>query len=230
MIILGCINCPGGFGFYCFWTFHQFNIYWLTLSVPRCSFRQDQCLIQAKCILSVYSEPFRCHLHTYCSSVFPQRKVLMLFSCCVKGKIIFYIVACIPMMCSSLYKLFIGPSLPPHTHTRTTHLLYRNYQLIVILTNSWPSSPKWQNVTFWRNWPISSGIVTVDSKFMVTKSFKRKLKGHGLVEGGGELGVWWQWRWGWVGRHTAHGCQTLGALPVHRLIIGHPSTLLWSPV
>lgn len=32
------------------------------------------------------------------------------------------------------------------------------------------------------------------------------------------------------GTRTARRCQTLGALPVHRLIIGHPSTLLWSPV
>lgn len=33
----------------------------------------------------------------------------------------------------------------------------------------------------------------------------------------------------WVTR-SAHGCQTLGALPLRRLIIGHLSTLLWSPV
>lgn len=32
------------------------------------------------------------------------------------------------------------------------------------------------------------------------------------------------------GTRSARRCQTLGALPVHRLIIGHPSTLLWSPV
>lgn len=36
--------------------------------------------------------------------------------------------------------------------------------------------------------------------------------------------------WWLQGTRSACRCQTLGALPVHRLIIGHPSTLLWSPV
>lgn len=50
--------------------------------------------------------------------------------------------------------------------------------------NSWPSPPKWQNVTFRRNWPISSGTASVDSTFTATESFKRQRKGHRLVEGG----------------------------------------------
>lgn len=32
------------------------------------------------------------------------------------------------------------------------------------------------------------------------------------------------------GTRSACRCQTLAALPVHRLIIGHPSPLLWSPL
>lgn len=133
----------------------------------------------------------------------PKKSIDVISMLCKRKKSSFTLLHVFPW-CAALYtySLLVHHSLRTHTHTRTTHLLYRNYQLIVILTNSWPSSPKWQNVTFWRNWPISSGIVTVDSKFMVTKSFKRKLKGHGLVEGGGELGVWWRWRWGWVGRQA----------------------------
>lgn len=42
------------------------------------------------------------------------------------------------------------------------------------------SSLQWQNVTFGRNWPISSGTVSTDSKFTETKSFKRHQKGTAL--------------------------------------------------
>lgn len=65
-----------------------------------------------------------------------------------------------------------------------THLLYSNHWLIVILMNSWPSSLKWQSVTFRRNWPVSPGAVSADSEFAATKSFKKQLKGQRLVEGG----------------------------------------------
>lgn len=66
-----------------------------------------------------------------------------------------------------------------------------------------------------RNGPIYSGTINIDSKFTVTKSFKTQPKGHQLADGDSR---------------SAHGCQTLRASSVHCLIIGHLSTLLWSPV
>lgn len=106
------------------------------------------------------------------------------------------------------------PNLLSVHHSPHTHIPTIQWSLIVILTNSWPTPLKWQNVTFMRDWPISSGTVSVDSKFTANESFKTQPKGHRLVEGD---------------TRSAHRCQTLGALPVHRLIIGHLSTLLWSP-
>lgn len=46
------------------------SIYRPALSVPRCTFSGDQYNIAAKCILSIYSQPFRCYLLTYYSTLF----------------------------------------------------------------------------------------------------------------------------------------------------------------
>lgn len=103
-------------------------------------------------------------------------------------------------------------SLPPHTHISTMQWSLADCDR----TNSWPTPLTWQNVTFMRTWPTSSGTVVVDGKFTVNEPFRDAAKRAPVCWGGGTF--------------SAHGCQTLGALPVHRLIICHLSTLLWSPV
>lgn len=42
------------------------SLYRLALSVQRYTPSPDQYNMAAKCILSIYSQPFRCHLLTYC--------------------------------------------------------------------------------------------------------------------------------------------------------------------
>ena len=97
---------------------------------------------------------------------------------------------------------------PPNTHTIQKSLDDSNpHQQLT-------RPPNVTECNLWkRSRPVSSGTVSVDSKFM---SFKPQPPCWGRE------GVW-------VTR-SAHGCQTLGALPLRRLIIGHLSTLLWSPV
>lgn len=81
---------------------------------------------------------------------------------------------------------------PPSFHSTHTHipLLYSDHKPIATLMNSSSSSSQWQNVTFGRNWPISSGTVSTDSRFKETESFKRQQKGTSLFSGYGWVGGW----------------------------------------
>lgn len=115
--------------------------------------------------------------HTFTLKSSQYINILILFPYCIKNtytltythththpRIYLYIVELIS-------QTFIGLLL-----STLTYLQYNNHQLIVILPNSWPSLLQWQNVTFRRNCPISSGTASVDSKFRAAESFKRQPK------------------------------------------------------
>lgn len=75
-------------------------------------------------------------------------------------------------------------SLPPHTHISTMQWSLADCDR----TNSWPTPLTWQNVTFMRTWPISSGTVVVDGKFTVNESFRDAAKRAPVCWGGYFLG------------------------------------------
>lgn len=75
------------------------SLYRLALSVQRCTLSTDQYNTAAKCILSIYSQPFRCHLLTYCRTLSslierPVRKhhILSIYCEVGGGKIIIHIM------------------------------------------------------------------------------------------------------------------------------------------
>lgn len=159
------------------------SIYRLVLSVARCAFTGDQYNMATKCILSIYSQPFKMLFAFLLEFFFTLKSSqsgnkLLLFNT-VKRNDVYYAVTCICIHTLTIAHYPHLLSLPPHTHISTMQWSLADCDL----TNSWPTPLKWQNVTFMKTWPISSGTVVVDGKFTVNKSLKTQPKGHRFVEG-----------------------------------------------